>query len=92
LSGFALCSRLSGRDCISADLTGPLARHRKAASTHADGQQPHIVCVNHSPEILELQQELLEEAGFRVTTWSRLDRDLDRIVELAPDVIIVDYM
>lgn len=35
---------------------------------------------------------LLEEEGFTVTTHSHLDKDLDRIIELAPDVIILDYM
>lgn len=59
---------------------------------NVDGQQPHILCVNNSPDILALQKAILEEEGFRVTTHSRLEKDLDAIVELAPDVIIVDYM
>lgn len=59
---------------------------------HANGQQPHILCVNHSPEILALMTLLLEGEGFKVTTQSRLDKDLDAIVELAPHVIILDYM
>ena len=59
---------------------------------NADGQQPHILCINHSPEILALMKDLLEDEGFRVTTHSRLDKDLDKIAQLAPDVIIIDYM
>ena len=59
---------------------------------NADGQQPHILCINHSPEILALQKALLEDEGFRVTTHSRLEKDLDKITQLAPDVIIIDYM
>ena len=58
----------------------------------ADGQQPHVLCINHSPEILALQKALLEDEGFRVTTHSRLEKDLDKVAELAPDVIIIDYM
>ena len=59
---------------------------------NADGQQPHILCINHSPEILALMKNLLEDEGFRVTTHSRLEKDLDKITQLAPDVIIIDYM
>ena len=59
---------------------------------NADGQQPHILCINHSPEILALMKDLLEDEGFRVTTHSRLEKDLDTITQLAPDVIIIDYM
>lgn len=59
---------------------------------HTDGQQPHILCINHAPEILALQKDLLEEEGFRVTTRATLDKDLETIIELAPDAIIIDYM
>jgi CheY-like chemotaxis protein len=59
---------------------------------HADGQQPHILCVNHSPEILSLLRDLLEEEGFRVTTRSHADKDLDHIAGLKPDLITLDYM
>lgn len=57
-----------------------------------DGQQPHILCVNHSPEILSLLRDLLEEEGFRVTTQTHTDKDLDRIAGLDPDLITLDYM
>jgi CheY-like chemotaxis protein len=59
---------------------------------HADGQQPHILCINHVPDILALMKNLLEDEGFRVTTQNQLDKDLDAIADLAPDVIIIDYM
>lgn len=59
---------------------------------HADGKQPHILCINHSPEILNLMQDLLEAESFRVTTQSRLDKDLRAIAELAPNIIVMDYM
>jgi CheY-like chemotaxis protein len=50
------------------------------------------VCINHSPEVLGLLQELLEGDGYRVTTRSHTDKDLDAIVALAPDLITLDYM
>ncbi len=59
---------------------------------HPDGQQPHILCVNHAPEILGLMRELLEEEGFRVSTLTTVERDLDAVVALAPDLITIDYM
>jgi DNA-binding response OmpR family regulator len=57
-----------------------------------NGHQPHILCVNHSPEILNLLRDLLEGEGFRVSTLTAVDRDLDAIVRLQPDVITIDYM
>jgi CheY-like chemotaxis protein len=59
---------------------------------HADGKLPHILCINHSPDILNLMRNLLEEESFRVTTQSRIDKDLEAVAEIAPDVIIMDYM
>jgi CheY-like chemotaxis protein len=58
----------------------------------ADHQSPHILCIDHSPEILSLLRDLLEEEGFRVTTEDAADKDLDRIAELAPDLITLDYV
>jgi CheY-like chemotaxis protein len=58
----------------------------------ANAQQPHIICINHSPDVLGLLRELLEDAGYRVTTWSHTDKDLDALVALAPDLITLDYM
>jgi CheY-like chemotaxis protein len=59
---------------------------------HRNGQQPHILCINHSPEILGLLRDLLESEGFRVSTMTSLEHDLDAIVEVAPDLITIDYM
>jgi CheY-like chemotaxis protein len=58
----------------------------------SNGQQPHILCINHSPEILELLRDLLEAEGFRASTATSLEHDLDAIVALKPDVITIDYM
>jgi CheY-like chemotaxis protein len=59
---------------------------------HPDGQARHILAVNHAPEILELVQELLEEYGYRVSVRARDQVTLDDIVDLAPDLVILDYM
>lgn len=56
-----------------------------------DGQSPHILVINDSPEILALKREIFEEEGFRVTTRITGDTHVDEIMELAPDLIILDY-
>jgi CheY-like chemotaxis protein len=58
----------------------------------ADHKSPRILCINHSPEVLGLLRDLLEEEGYRVTTQSHTDRDLDHVVDLDPDLITLDYM
>jgi CheY-like chemotaxis protein len=55
-------------------------------------RQSHILVVNHAPEILDLMRELLEREGYRVSTLPDVEQDLDRIVELDPDLIVIDYM
>ncbi len=57
-----------------------------------DAPPPHILSINHSPDLLKLMRELLEDEGFRVSTQSHLDKDLGEVAELAPDLIIIDYM
>jgi CheY-like chemotaxis protein len=52
----------------------------------------HILCINHAPEILGLLRTLLESEGYRVSSQTTVERDLDALVELAPDLITIDYM
>lgn len=54
--------------------------------------QAHILVINHAPEIRALMRELLEGTGYQVSTLPSADHDLDTIVELAPDLIVIDYM
>jgi DNA-binding response OmpR family regulator len=54
--------------------------------------QSHILVVNHAAEILDLMRELLEREGYQVSTLPVTEQDLDRIVELDPDLIVIDYM
>lgn len=56
-----------------------------------DGQQPHILVVNDSPEILALKREIFEEEGFQVSTRINRDVDLDEIVRIGPNLVILDY-
>ena len=51
----------------------------------------HVLVMDDTPVILELLQELLEDAGYRVTTCQ--DRlDLLQIRALQPDMIMMDLL
>lgn len=59
--------------------------------TTAPGQR-HILAINNSVDVLALFAELLQDEGYRVSTRTYVDKDLNAIEELAPDLIILDYM
>jgi CheY-like chemotaxis protein len=42
--------------------------------------------------VLNLFDEILSGEGYRVSTQPYIDKDLDHIVAIAPDLIILDYM
>jgi CheY-like chemotaxis protein len=58
-------------------------------------EQRHILVINDTPQILALFDELLGEAGYRVTT-DRFTVETDRLLadlkELAPDLVILDLV
>jgi CheY-like chemotaxis protein len=55
------------------------------------GRQPHVLVIDDTQEILDLNKELLEEEGYRVTT-SMARLDLDKVKTLAPDIIVQDLL
>lgn len=55
-------------------------------------QPRHILAVNQSQDVLDLFQTLLQEEGYRVTTQSFVDKDMQAVQEMAPDLIVLDYM
>jgi CheY-like chemotaxis protein len=57
-----------------------------------DGRRRHIVAINNDAMVLGLFRDLLEDEGYRVTTQTYLDKDLAALAQLAPDLIILDYM
>lgn len=55
------------------------------------GQQPHLLLIDDTQEILDLMRELLEDEGYRVTaSLARLD--IAKIKALAPDIIVQDLL
>ena len=51
----------------------------------------HIVVINHSPDLLELFQDLLEYAGYTVTTHLFAQQTVAEVAAAQPAVVIVDY-
>jgi DNA-binding response OmpR family regulator len=52
----------------------------------------HILAVNHASEILDLVRELLEGEGYQVSTMPAVEQDITTVADLAPDLIVIDYM
>lgn len=51
-----------------------------------------VLVVNDTQEILELFQDILEAMGFDVVLMSYAPRELDRVREIAPDLIVLDFL
>ena len=58
---------------------------------HSGDRRPHILVMNDDQPVLDLFQELLEEEGYRVTTSIHM-LDMEKVRNLAPDVIVQDIM
>jgi CheY-like chemotaxis protein len=75
-----------------AELHDSALRKEEATPMSDPNPKHHIFVVNNSQDVLALFSTLLTGEGFRVTTQPYVDKDLDKIVELAPDLIVLDYM
>ncbi|MGI8486616.1 MAG: response regulator, partial [Thermomicrobiales bacterium] len=53
--------------------------------------RPHILVVDHSPELLEFFQELLTEEGYCVTPWAQLEGGIDMVAKINPDLLMIEY-
>ncbi len=51
----------------------------------------HIVVINHSPDLLELFKDVLEYAGYMVTTHLFGTHTVAEVAQAQPAVLIVDY-
>jgi DNA-binding response OmpR family regulator len=55
-------------------------------------KKPRVMVVNDTQEILELFRDILEEEGFEVALYSYAFRDLGEIEQVAPDLVILDFL
>ena len=56
-----------------------------------DASRSQIVIFNDTQEILDLMRDLLEEEGYRVSTFVET-LDLERLKSAAPDIIVQDLL
>ena len=52
----------------------------------------HIMVVDDTKEILDLFEEILTEAGYKVSSYSYGVQELAEIKRIAPDLLILDYL
>jgi CheY-like chemotaxis protein len=64
--------------------------HRLEAMT--DGGRRRALVVNDTQEILELFDEILAGLGYETVLMSYAPRELERIREVEPDLIILDFL
>ena len=73
-------------------LSTPSTPSARIVPRYPDGRQPHILAINNEAAVLGVFRDLLEEEGFRVSTQTYIDRELEKIKAVVPDLIILDYM
>ncbi len=52
----------------------------------------HILVINDTQEILDLFRMILEEEGYQVTVLGFAVEDLRKIIDIAPDLVILDLV
>lgn len=52
----------------------------------------HILVVNDTQEILDLFRMILEDEGYRITALGFAVEDLRKIIDAAPDLVILDLV
>jgi DNA-binding response OmpR family regulator len=55
-------------------------------------QAPRVVCIEDSPETLELVRLILKKEGYEVTTTSGGREGLQAIAQVKPDIVLLDLM
>jgi CheY-like chemotaxis protein len=55
-------------------------------------QRKRALVVNDTQEILELFNDILDGMGFEVVLMSYAPRELERIREVEPDIIVLDFL
>jgi DNA-binding response OmpR family regulator len=55
-------------------------------------KRPLALVVNDTQEILDLFRDILEEEGFDAILSTFAPKELDSIIEVDPDVVILDFM
>jgi diguanylate cyclase (GGDEF)-like protein len=62
-----------------------------AKSAALPGEKPRVLIADDQTILLALMKEMLEKAGFEVTTASDGNEALEQIHKTSPDIIVLDY-
>jgi len=76
---------------IPQEAAGPLVAPLGSSGT-AVPEKPHVLVINDTQEILDLFRDILEEEGYRVTLSSFTFQDVREVEQLAPDLIVLDFL
>ena len=52
----------------------------------------HVLVINDTEEILDLFREMLGGMGHTVTAWSFSPDDLAKVIEVGPDLVVIDLL
>jgi DNA-binding response OmpR family regulator len=53
---------------------------------------PHVIVMDDAQELLPIYEEVLAEGGFRVTLYAEVPENPAEILDLAPDLVILDLL
>jgi CheY-like chemotaxis protein len=62
------------------------------APVNTEQERPRVLVVNDTQEILELFEDILGNMGLEVVLMSYAPRELSRIREVNPDVVVLDFL
>jgi DNA-binding response OmpR family regulator len=79
-------------DNVTDTVTDSVADADNMAGGNVGTGPHHILVVNDTQEILDLFRDILEEEGHRVSLYSYAINDLAEIKQIAPDLIILDFI
>ena len=59
---------------------------------NASPPRPHVLVLDHAPELLDLLREIFEDAGYRVTLRRMDEVGPDAVTACDPDVLVTDLV
>src|SRR4051812_11413068 len=77
---------------IAVGRRGPLSCHRRKSIMERDAPRPHILVCDDDPSLRQIFEELLADEGYFVTAQATLCDEIDEIIQIAPDLIVLDLM
>jgi DNA-binding response OmpR family regulator len=54
--------------------------------------RPHILVCDNDPTMRQIFEEILADEGYRVTVQAMVCEEIDEVIQVAPDLIVLDLM